>query len=193
MEVYLIRHTTPQIKKGICYGQTDIPLAETFQADSKKVLKHLPGGIDVVYSSPLNRCMQFAGLIKSNQKIIQDTRLMEINFGDWEMKKWEDIDPPALNKWMIDFVNEKTPGGECFTVLNQRVKTFFDERISPLVDDEKNKIAVITHAGVIRSLLCTLLTIPLINAFKISVDYGSITKLNIDKKFSSISYINRTV
>ena len=192
MEVYLVRHTIPQIEKGICYGQTDIPLAETFHADSEKVLKYLPEGIDIVYSSPLNRCMQLAGLIKSNQKVIQDVRLMEMNFGDWEMKKWEDINPPELNKWMLDFVNEKTPGGECFTALNQRVKTFFDERINSF-NDEKKKIAIITHAGVIRSLLCTLLTIPLTNAFKISLDYGSTTKLNIDKNFSNISYINRTV
>ena len=26
MEIYLVRHTTPNIKKGICYGQTDIDI-----------------------------------------------------------------------------------------------------------------------------------------------------------------------
>lgn len=191
MEVYLIRHTAPQIEKDVCYGQTDIPLAETFRADSKKVLKCLPDKIDVVYSSPLNRCMQFAALVKSNQKVIQDKRLMEMNFGSWEMKKWDTIDQKILSKWMKDFVNEKAPGGECFTVLNQRVKTFFNEKINSF-NNEKNAIAIITHAGVIRSFLCTVLEIPLVNAFKVSLDYGSVTKLNIDKFFSSIAYINRT-
>jgi len=33
MEIYLIRHTTPDVAKGICYGQTDLDVANTFEEE----------------------------------------------------------------------------------------------------------------------------------------------------------------
>lgn len=35
MKIYLIRHTTPHIEKGICYGQTDLDVAETFNNEAE--------------------------------------------------------------------------------------------------------------------------------------------------------------
>ena len=106
-------------------------------------------------------------------------------------RKWDDINQEELNKWMTDFVNEKTPAGECFTDLHQRVKEFFDEIII-LHNSEKETVVIITHAGVIRSILCQVLDIPLRNAFKIPIDLGGITKISIDAKSccQSIGYIN---
>ncbi len=189
MEVYLIRHTTPQIEKGICYGQSDIPLAETFHNDIKKVLQHLPDRVDAVYSSPLSRCVKLAELIKSNQKITIDKRLMEINFGDWEMKKWDEINQEVLNEWMKDFVNVHAPSGENFIDLNNRVKQFIDE----LTKKNHKRIAIVTHAGVIRSFIIRILESPLKNAFKIPVDYSSITKIDIgaDNGFNSLKILNK--
>src|SRR5581483_10134224 len=109
MEIYLIRHTTPHIEKGICYGQSDIPLADSFQQELDKLLQFLPEKVDVVYSSPLLRCRQLAQHIYSEKEIILDDKLMEMNFGDWELKKWNNIDQQKLNEWMVDFVNVKVP------------------------------------------------------------------------------------
>ena len=189
MEVYLIRHTTPQIEKGICYGQSDIPLVETFNTDAQKILQLLTYKVDAVFSSTLSRCVKLAELIKSNQKFTQDKRLLEMNFGDWEMKKWDTINQEVLNEWMKDFVNVRVPNGENFIDLNNRVNEFIDE----LIKTDYKKVAIVTHAGVIRSVLCQILEIPLRNAFKIPIDYGGITKINIDKKscYKSIGYINQ--
>lgn len=85
MEIYLIRHTTPDIEKGICYGQSDIPLKDTFPSEVKNILKSIPKHFDKVYSSPLQRCTQLANYIDQNNTI--DNRLMELNFGSWELKK----------------------------------------------------------------------------------------------------------
>ena len=41
MEIYLVRHTTPAIEKGVCYGQTDLNVAETFEEEVELVLKNL--------------------------------------------------------------------------------------------------------------------------------------------------------
>ena len=34
MEVILIRHTTPDVPTGTCYGQSDVPLKETFEEEA---------------------------------------------------------------------------------------------------------------------------------------------------------------
>jgi alpha-ribazole phosphatase len=176
MEIYLVRHTVPEVAKGICYGQSDIPLAETFHADIQKTLPLLPDKVDAAYSSPLIRCLKLAECIKSNQKVIYDKRLMEMNFGSWEMKKWDEIDSKKLNIWMKDFVNVRATGGENFTDLNIRSNEFVDE----LLKKDYGSVVVVTHAGVIRSILCQVLEIPLLNAFKTIIDYGSVTKIQVD-------------
>ena len=60
-EVYLIRHTTPLIKAGLCYGSSDIDVEDSFVEEAegiKTVLKEFYP--DVVVSSPLIRCMKLA-------------------------------------------------------------------------------------------------------------------------------------
>ena len=96
MEIYLVRHTTPNIEKGICYGQTDLDIAETFEDEAEKVitnLNNLKGA--KVYSSPLIRCKKLAK--KINTQVTEDERLKEINFGDWELIKWDDINRDDLD------------------------------------------------------------------------------------------------
>lgn len=189
MEIYLIRHTTPKIEKGICYGQTDTPLENAFPDEAKKVLEHLPESFDRIYSSPLSRCYKLAQLIMPAQSIVIDNRLLEMNFGDWEMKKWDEINQEELHQWTQNFVNLPVPKGESFIQLNKRVNLFMDELAKP---NFKN-IAIVTHAGVIRSFVISVLGMPLGNAFRISIDYGSITKINIgsDGSYNKVDFINK--
>jgi len=190
VEIYLIRHTTPHIEKGICYGQSDIPLSPSFNNESDKLLRNIPDTIDVVYSSPLSRCYQLAQLIKTKGTIVTDKRLLEMNFGDWELKNWDAIEQQQLNSWMQDFVNVRVPNGESFIDLNDRVNYFMDE----LIKKNHKRVIIVTHAGVIRSFVIRILEIPFKNAFKIPVDYSSVTKIDIDTDsgFSSIKMLNKS-
>ena len=99
MEIYLIRHTTPEIEKGVCYGDSDIPLKDTFFLESEKVLNAIPLNFDEVYSSPLQRCKQLAHVI--SEDITIDNRLKELNFGSWELKKWSDIPHDEIGIMLI--------------------------------------------------------------------------------------------
>jgi alpha-ribazole phosphatase len=189
MEVYLIRHTKPLIEKGICYGQSDVPLVEPFENDAITLTKHLPEKVDAVYTSPLSRCFKLAQLLGTTGDITKDARLMEMNFGDWELKNWDVIDQSVLNTWMQDFVNVKVPAGENFVELHARVSSFMDE----LMKKQYKSVAVVAHAGTIRSIVSKILEIPLKNAFKLPVDYASVTKLNIsgDGCYTSLEYLNK--
>lgn len=170
MEVYLIRHTTPQVDKGICYGQTDLDLAASFADEQQKVLAALPSSFDLVYSSPLKRCRRLAGKLTTGSVLIDD-RLMEMNFGDWEMQSWDDLPKAAVKAWMKNFVNTSPPNGESMLALQQRVLTWWDT----LDKNSSGKIAVVTHAGVIRVLHTSINNIKLEDSFgSFHIDYGGI-------------------
>ena len=57
MNIYLIRHTLPDVLPGICYGNTDLGLADSFVTELQSIqakLAHLTN--PVLVSSPLRRC-----------------------------------------------------------------------------------------------------------------------------------------
>tara|TARA_R110000850_G_scaffold83214_2_gene178652 strand:- start:215 stop:778 length:564 start_codon:yes stop_codon:yes gene_type:complete len=187
MEVFLIRHTRPEIPSGICYGQTDIPLKDTFPAESKLVLSKLPKFFDTVFTSPSMRCLKLANLISSGGTLKQDSLLKELNFGDWEMKAWDDIPKEELNPWMSNFVTHKVPNGEAFSDLIQRVDSFLEQ----LKNIGQKQVALVCHAGIIRAMLVKALNIPSENAFRLSIDYGSVSKLSYSEGRFQVDFFNR--
>lgn len=188
MEVYLIRHTSPLVEKGICYGQSDLSLAETFQDELDFLKRNLPEQFDAVYTSPLKRCSILAEKL-STTNLFTDARLLELNFGEWEMRKWQDIDQIRLNEWMADFVSCKIPGGESFLDLSYRA----DQFIAELMQTPFENVAVVAHGGIIRYIVTKILEIPLKNAFKIPIDYSSITRVhfNKDSSYNSLKELNK--
>lgn len=178
MEIYLVRHTETVCEKGICYGQSDVNLAEPFDTVFENIVSQLPSEA-IIFSSPLKRCVILAEYIQKNIKTIsfeKEAQLMEMNFGDWEMKNWNDIPSEQLNPWMEDFVNIRVSNGESFVELHQRVGNFLSRQISKKITDP---IVIVAHAGVIRSILCHHTSLPLKDAFNNKVDFGQVIKIEL--------------
>ncbi|SNR32828.1 alpha-ribazole phosphatase [Lutibacter agarilyticus] len=172
MEIYLVRHTTPNIEKGICYGQSDLDVAATFENEVAVILNSLEITEEtIVYSSPLKRCTKLAQ--QFSKELIIDDRLMELNFGDWELLNWDHLPKITSNIWMNDFVNVSTPNGEAYIDLAKRANEVFTEIIST----SAKKIIITTHAGVIRSILSKMNNIHLKDSFDIKVDYGQVFRI----------------
>lgn len=185
MDIYLIRHTTPEVGKGVCYGQTDLPLADSFSSELMSLRSKLPESFDRIYASPLKRCLQLAQALGST--VQTDDRLMEMDFGDWEMKPWGQIPSDALNPWMADFVETAVPGGESFRELIRRSRG----SLKAIESGTEEKVAVVTHAGVIRSWLSTFLELDPKHVFKLNVDYGGVTCVSVNRGLYSVKYVNR--
>ena len=175
MEIYLVRHTETICEKGVCYGQSDVDLAEPFESVFENIVSQLPPEA-IIFSSPLKRCVILAEYIQNNIKTIsfeKEDRLMEMNFGDWEMKNWNEIPSEELNPWMEDFVNISVSNGESFIALHERAGDFF----SQLSKEITTPIIIVAHAGVIRSILCHHTSLPLKDAFNNNVDFGEVIKI----------------
>ena len=178
MEIYLVRHTETVCEKGICYGQSDVGLLESYATVFETILKQLPQEA-ILYSSPLQRCVLLANYIRENSKINfiqEDSRLLEMHFGDWEMKNWDVIPQEDFAPWMNDFVNVRVPNGESFVDLQHRVIDFLDNELQK---DNPKPVIIVAHAGVIRSILCYVTNLPLKDAFQNKVDFGSLQKIEL--------------
>ncbi|MCB1939077.1 MAG: histidine phosphatase family protein, partial [Rhodocyclaceae bacterium] len=89
MELFLIRHPEPDVPEGTCYGRSDIGLAEDAGVAAARLRGILPAGIPV-YTSPLLRCRSVAEHLSPAPAV--DARLAEMHFGEWEMRRWDEIE-----------------------------------------------------------------------------------------------------
>jgi alpha-ribazole phosphatase len=176
MKIIAVRHTSVDVADGICYGQSDVATASTFEKEKEMVVQKLmQEQYQAVYSSPLSRCRKLAGFVAKGNPIIYDARLMELNFGKWEGCRWDDIyNSEESQRWFDDWVNTPCPGGESNSQLVARVEDFL-QQVTPQHSDET--ILVVTHGGVVRALISLLSNIELQKTFEIQVDFGSVVKL----------------
>lgn len=173
MEVFLVRHTKPDVPSNLIYGRYDVPLASSYTEEREAILPNLPSDPDVVFSSPSSRCSKLA--YSYSDKIIQDERLYEMNFGAWEAQTWDGIDRNESELWMRDFVNRCPPQGEKLSEMNCRVMDFWKSLLSM----NYHKAVVFTHAGVIRLILANHEGIPISSMFDNKVEYGQVILLKV--------------
>lgn len=197
MELYLIRHPETIAPKGTCYGRTDFPLKYPVEDTADSTFSYLPPNFDHFLSSPAPRAKKLANALLSKYNPNQnpselafntDERLLEMDFGDWDGKLWEEIPRKETIPWMKDFVNARTPNGEAFTDLIRRVDLFLEDWKPNGFLKEKweleqqrtlNTIIVVCHSGPIRAILCRIKGIPHEEAFKSPVEFGSVHKIEI--------------
>ena len=152
MKLWLARHAQPLVDAGICYGRLDMPAdAEATAACARQLAALLPAGISVI-ASPLQRCEQLAIALQAQRPDLAyktDSRLQEMDFGQWEGRAWQAIDRAALQAWTSDFANYAVgKDGETVTAFMDRIAPAFDA-----LQTQGNQDAVwITHAGVIRAM-----------------------------------------
>ena len=192
-EIYLIRHTTPAVEKGICYGQTDLDVTESFAEEAEMILRSLPSDIVMVYSSPLKRCARLAEHLFPGVPVLLRPELMELDCGSWEMCGWDSLPKEEVDPWMEDFVNVRVPGGESYIDLYGRVMGCWgeiagDDRVGRdgaggegLGEDRAGGdgvAAVVAHGGVIRSILASITGTPLVDSFKaFALHYGCVVRV----------------
>ncbi|WP_205508622.1 alpha-ribazole phosphatase [Longitalea arenae] len=173
MSIYLIRHTTPLIEKGLCYGQLDIDVTESFKEEAAQIQHALPDNIEQVYSSPLIRCHKLASYLFPNHAINLEPDLMELACGEWEGIHWDAIPAEVIDPWMKDFVNVCIPGGESYIQMHSRVTQCFKR----IVEGPK-PVAIVTHGGVIRSILAHITQTPLVDSFgAFKISYGCVMQV----------------
>lgn len=177
MKVTLVRHTAVDVPPGTCYGQSDVDVLPTFADEARLVRGRLCGGhYDRVYSSPLKRCVKLAHACGYGTPVM-DHRLKELNFGQWEMQRWDEITDPRLQEYYADYVHVAPTGGENFEQQCQRVRACLHD-ISQQAGQEAS-VLIFTHGGVIAAAMIHALGIEATDAFARQPRYGEVVTLDM--------------
>ena len=180
MIIYLVRHTKPDVAENTCYGQSNIGVIDqTFQQEVLRMRAILPvSKWGTIYTSPLKRCLCLAKeLARATCRIRTDNRLKELNFGKWELQKWDDIDDKQMIDWGQNYIEKSPPEGESFAQLYNRSVEFWEE----LISKRHSMAAVFTHGGVMKSILTHILEMPLKKSFTFHLNYGEIIKIDTNE------------
>ncbi|GBF51755.1 histidine phosphatase superfamily [Leptospira ryugenii] len=184
MEIILVRHPETVAPKGMCYGHLDLDIKDPVEKAKETVLEQLVSAPDLIVSSPLLRAKKLANSLAEHFSLPvfqEDRRLMEMNFGEWEGKLWDELPKEETEKWMNDFVNLNAPNGESFVELQSRVLHFAEEwwlaEQNKLQELGAKRLLIVSHSAPIRVLICHKRQIPLNKAFRMKLDFASVTYL----------------
>ncbi|MBQ7514827.1 MAG: alpha-ribazole phosphatase [Schwartzia sp.] len=196
IRLFFVRHgETEWNTTGKYQGQSDIALSDKGRRQAEALAAHFPAEtLDAVYTSDLKRARVTAEILvnRFGCPLFPDKALQEIHFGDWEGHTYEEI----VSKWPEQGANffrapEKliVPHGESFPLLQERAMQKVQAIIS---ENEGNNVAVVAHGAIIRTILATLMHIPLHYLWSIRQDNTAVSILRIDGEFTTIELINST-
>jgi len=142
------RHARPHGVAGRCIGRTEVCVD---RRKSKRLAHRIRAWARrntapyVVITSPLQRGADVGRwLARWGWQHRQDTRLLELDFGNWDGRRWAGIEVAEIDAWCADFVNARPGGGEPLAALLERCAAFFAD--SP-------RACVVGHAGWISAAL----------------------------------------
>jgi broad specificity phosphatase PhoE len=147
---------------------------------------------DVVICSAAKRVVDTAGFIAQalGLKPVLYESLSEWHVGDWEGRSYLDIkkhEPEVYKEWSSDPIRTRPPSGESIEDLRERVRIHIDALTETYAGQT---IALVTHAGIIRSFLVTTLGMPIDNFWRLSIPVGSISRVDISKSFATVQYVS---
>lgn len=157
-------------------GTTDEPLTDLGWSQMSQAVTDSPTWTHIV-SSPLKRCAEFAERFAETHGLpleIMDA-LRERDFGDWEGLPAHEIPEADLARFWEDPAGFDPPGAEPFADFSARVLAAWDQ----IRRHGSPHTLVITHGGVIRVILASLLMMPAQALLLIEVPHGSRTRLRV--------------
>lgn len=184
--VDIIRHGEPVGGRMYRGNQVDHPLSkkgwqQMHTAISRQTLAAEADEFawDLIISSPLLRCYDFAMALSQKLSIplVSNVDLREISFGEWEGKTQEQIkatDPVLFREFQRDPINNRPMGAESLEAFNTRV---LDALFAILNTHQGEKILLVSHAGILRTILVHVLSSPLKSRQSIRFPYAGMLRL----------------
>ncbi len=191
----LARHgeTGPDYK-GRFVGSSDVPLA----GDGPEQVERLAGLVatyrpEICLCSPLLRARQTAAPVAAaaGLPVTIDEELREVDFGRWEAKTFDEIraiDPELVRQWAAWREDFSFPDGETLRGFKERVR----KTTLRLTRLEAETVLVISHGGVIRTMLCQFLGLSLRNYLTFDVQPATLSALTLHDQGAVLNGFNLT-
>jgi probable phosphoglycerate mutase len=177
----LVRHG--EVDANITFrflGRGDDPLNETGARQAEQLaalFREIP--VTLVFTSPLARTRTTAESIAdaAGARLLSDDRLVELDFGEWEGLTRAQIadrsqeDRKLLERWAADPLCP-APGGESLAAVRDRIVDFADRLCA---EHPGATVAVVSHMGPIKALICAALQLPLTGAGRLFLDPATLS------------------
>jgi broad specificity phosphatase PhoE len=177
MTITLVRHgEVEEAFKGKYNGHSDIALSPYGKSQAKELGKKLQKeNFDKIYCSDLRRTRETLKELNLNTKTIFSEKLREKSWGIHEGKSFDEIEAMGIKyrnftQWIEDL------DGEDATLYKERIREYF---YGVIAKEKAQNILVVTHAGVISTLLSIVNKCSLEEAFNTKIEYTSTVKINL--------------
>ena len=165
----LIRHgQTDWNIEGRYQGQSDVPLNENGRRQARQVAEEIRGEhIDMIITSNLQRARETAEIIASviQVPIQEDVRLREINQGEWEGKRPDQIKLQYFLYHLGLLIRPKEmriPGGETINEVAERMSACLNDQVAL---SSGKKVILVSHGLALATMICKSKGIPIQKAF----------------------------
>ncbi|MFQ5488460.1 MAG: histidine phosphatase family protein [Gammaproteobacteria bacterium] len=176
-----------------CDGREDPALAEEGRQQAQEAAQLLQQeAVDVIYASPMQRTLSTAEPIVSacGAPLHAHEQLKERPFGIWDGLYFDEIArdfPEQFWAWKQDPVNFVPEGGETIGAHAARIKA----AVSDIIGRHPGQlIVIVAHVGPIRMCVTDALCMPLEGYRQLTVDYGSLTRIDYGRRQNNLIYLN---
>jgi len=156
-KLFITRHgQTEWNREGKLQGWKDSPLTEKGIEQARALRERLgEEDLDVAYISPSGRTVKTAEMILDGRdvKTIEDERIKEINMGEWEGTRSDEIKNrfPKVYSDFWERPNHYEPiSGESFYELKERISSFLEE---VLEKHRGENVLIVSHGGASKIIL----------------------------------------
>jgi len=162
-------------------GSADRPLTSYGLRQAQALARFFaPRQVDVVVHSSLARTEHTARAIAASRRLplVADARWREADHGAWEGLTYRQVlqhYPEDAARRAADPLHHAPSGGESLAQVAERVHRAWDELGAQFAG---LRVLVVTHAGPIQVLLCTVMGAPLAQHWRWRVDLGSVSALD---------------
>lgn len=177
--IAFVRHgETTANRAGRLLGRADPALTAVGRSQAAAVGAALATGPQpvAVVTSPLQRAVETATIIATHiaLEVERDDRLIEIDYGEWDERGFEDVPADALRRWRAD-PTLAPPGGESLAAVHARTAECTAELLERAGD---GLVIAVSHVSPIKAAVAWALQTGPEIAWRMRLDLGSITRID---------------
>ena len=153
LKLLLIRHgeTAGNKLKRYIGKRTDESLCREGMDELEKLVYP---SVQAVYTSPMLRCTQTAGILFPGKKLNIIDELAECDFGEFENKNYKELsDNPHYQQWVDSNGTLPFPGGESKEQCRDRNLDGLEKIIDICLKNKIQEAAAVVHGGTIMNIM----------------------------------------
>lgn len=190
---YLIRHGNTTAGSKISGRDRGYHLSENGQQQAKNLGERLANvKFEAIYCSPMERTMETAKAVAEKHNLEPQVleKIIEVDFGDWTGKTFDELEKDQ--KWKLFHIfrsGTRAPNGEHMIEIQMRMVTEI-ERLRQLHPD--GTVAIVSHGDPIRTAIVYYAGMPMDFMLRLNISTASVSIITVDDWGPQIQCINDT-